>query len=164
MIFVTVGTHEQQFDRLLQKIDELREKKIIKQDIFIQSGYSTYKPKYCEYKNLISYDEMVNYVEKADIVITHGGPGSIFLPLQYNKIPIVVPRNPEFNEHVDNHQIKFTKKMESSNRIIGVYDIEELENKILNYNDYVNKTTIDINNNLDNFIKKLDEICISLIK
>ena len=45
MIFVTVGTHEQPFDRLVKAIDELKRDQLITDDIFIQTGYSTYSPK-----------------------------------------------------------------------------------------------------------------------
>ncbi len=36
MIFVTVGTHEQPFNRLIQKVDELKHDGIIKDDVIIQ--------------------------------------------------------------------------------------------------------------------------------
>ena len=49
MIFVTVGTHEQPFDRLLLKIDELKKQQVIKEDTFIQTGFSTNKPKNCRW-------------------------------------------------------------------------------------------------------------------
>lgn len=39
MIFVTVGTHEQPFNRLLQKIDELKKDGTIQDDVIIQTGY-----------------------------------------------------------------------------------------------------------------------------
>ena len=56
MIFVTVGTHEQQFNRLIQKVDELKRDGYIKEDVFMQIGYSTYKPQYCQWQYMISYD------------------------------------------------------------------------------------------------------------
>ena len=48
MIFVTVGTHEQQFNRLIKFIDELKRDKVIVEDVIMQTGFCTYKPKYCE--------------------------------------------------------------------------------------------------------------------
>ena len=47
MIFVTVGTHEQPFNRLVAAIDELKRKGIIQEEIVIQTGFSTYKPETC---------------------------------------------------------------------------------------------------------------------
>ena len=55
MIFVTVGTHEQPFNRLIQKVDELKRDGIIKDDVIIQTGFSTYEPKYCQWSKLIQY-------------------------------------------------------------------------------------------------------------
>ena len=35
MIFVTVGTHEQPFNRLVQKVDDLKKNGIIQEDVII---------------------------------------------------------------------------------------------------------------------------------
>ncbi|MSC67916.1 hypothetical protein GKE00_03200 [Faecalibacterium prausnitzii] len=77
MIFVTVGTHEQPFNRLVEYIDKLKEKGKIEEEVIIQTGYSTYQPQYCEWKKLYPYQEMVKLVEEARIVITHGGARDI---------------------------------------------------------------------------------------
>ena len=42
MIFVTVGTHEQPFNRLIECIDNLKKDGVIQEDVIIQTGYSTY--------------------------------------------------------------------------------------------------------------------------
>jgi len=62
MIFVTVGTHEQPFNRLIQKIDELKKDGTIQDDVIIQTGFSTYEPKYCQWSKLIPYQQMVKNV------------------------------------------------------------------------------------------------------
>ena len=109
MIFVTVGTHEQPFNRLVQKIDELKRDGVITEDVVIQTGFSTYEPKYCKWQKLFPFQDMGKYVEQARIVITHGGPSSFIMPLQIGKIPIVVPRQSKFNEHVNDHQVLFAR-------------------------------------------------------
>lgn len=58
MIFVTVGTHEQPFNRLIKKIDELKKNGIITEEVIIQTGFSTYEPVYCRWEKLISYEQM----------------------------------------------------------------------------------------------------------
>ena len=58
MIFVTVGTHEQPFNRLIKEVDRLKKEGIITDEVFIQTGFSTYEPQYCDWKNIISYFEM----------------------------------------------------------------------------------------------------------
>ena len=82
MIFVTVGTHEQPFNRLIQKVDELKKDGVITEDVIIQTGFSTYEPKYCQWSKLIPYQQMIKNVADARIVITHGGPASFIMPLQ----------------------------------------------------------------------------------
>lgn len=135
MIFVTVGTHEQQFNRLIKEIDRLKESGIIQEDVLMQTGFSTYEPKYCEWKKMLSYNEMNEMYEKADIIITHGGPASFMKALEMKKVPIVVPRQAQFDEHVNDHQVDFVKLVEDRfNNIIGVYDIADLENVIVNFN------------------------------
>ena len=131
MIFVTVGTHEQQFNRLMKAMDvfalETNEK------IVVQYGYSTYVPNHCDSFQMLSNDKMEQYVKEARIVITHGGPGSILLPLLNGKKPIVVPRQHKFNEHVNDHQVKFAQHLEKENTIIAIYDIVDLKPAIIKY-------------------------------
>ena len=105
MIFVTVGTHEQQFNRLIEEVDKLKEDGTITEDVFIQTGFSTYEPKHCQWSKLISYKEMNRKIKEAGIIITHGGPASFIAPLQIGKIPIVVPRQEKYGEHVNDHQL-----------------------------------------------------------
>lgn len=160
MIFVTVGTHEQQFNRLVAEVDRLKKDQIIKDDVIIQTGYSDYIPVACEYKQMMGYDEMEKLFETADIVITHGGPGSIFGALKQFKVPIVVPRRSDLAEHVDMHQVEFTKYLQSKNNVLPVLNIEELEDKIVNYHKYIeshSRTTSNVDN-LKNFINKLNSV------
>lgn len=157
MIFLTVGTHEQGMDRLFIEIDRLIEEGVIIEKVFAQIGYTNYEPKNFEYKKLIGYDEMDNLVRKSDIIITHGGPGSIFHPLQYDKIPIVVPRNPKYNEHVDNHQILFTKRLEQEKKILAVYEVSDIKEFLVNYNIIYQKCKINTSNS-GKFIKVFEEL------
>ena len=82
MIFVTVGTHEQPFNRLVKAIDDLKKEGVITEEVIIQTGFSTYEPQYCKWSKLIPYQQMIKNVDDARIVITHGGPASFIMPLQ----------------------------------------------------------------------------------
>ena len=159
MIFVTVGTHEQPFNRLLKKIDELKEKGIINEEVIMQTGFSTYEPKYCTWSSLLPYSQMVLNVKEARIVITHGGPASFIMPLQIGKTPIVVPRQKQFDEHVNNHQVDFSKAVaERMGTIITVVDINDLENTIVNYDSIVKKMNQGITSNNKKFNEELEKI------
>lgn len=162
MIFVTVGTHEQGMERLFRELDRLIEEDKLDEKVVAQIGYSKYIPENYEYKTMIGYSEMNQYIKHANIIITHGGPGSIFQPLHYGKIPIVVPRNPKFNEHVDNHQILFTKRLEKERRVLAVYDIEELNNYIINYDELIAQCVNKSNEN-NKFIDKFDKLISNLM-
>lgn len=132
MIFITVGTHEQQFNRLVEYMDKWAA--FHDEDVVIQTGYSTYEPKHCEWSKLYPYSKMVEWVDKARIVITHGGPSSFIMPLRIGKTPIVVPRKYEFDEHVNNHQVKFCKEVEKRmGTIMVVENVEELGRVIDEY-------------------------------
>lgn len=159
MIFVTVGTHEQQFNRLIEEIDRLKGNGIIKDEVIMQTGYCTYETKHCEWSELLPYDQMLENVEKADIVITHGGPSSFIMPLQIGKIPIVVPRQKKYNEHVNNHQVEFaTAVKERYGNIIVVKNIKKLEKAILKYDKITVKLTTSLENNNTRFNEKLENI------
>lgn len=152
MIFVTVGTHEQQFNRILEKIDQLIGEGLINEEVIIQSGFSTYKVKNCRCESIISYSEMINNIKAARIVITHGGPATFIMPLKYGKIPIVVPRQKQFDEHVNDHQIEFAKKVKNRhNNIILVEEIDELSKVLKEYDKLIQSMSIGVKSNNEKF-------------
>ena len=136
MIYVTVGTHEQQFNRLIKCVDELKSDGTIKEDVIMQSGYCDCEIRNCAYKKLYSYKKVTEFFENARIIITHGGPSSIIQSLQYGRIPIVVPRLKRFNEHINDHQLDFCRTVsERYNNIILIENIDELKDAILRYDE-----------------------------
>ena len=159
MIFVTVGTHEQQFNRLIEYVDKLKKDDVIKEEVIIQTGFSTYDPKYCKWSNLLPYREMEKNVRNARIVITHGGPASFIMPVQMGKTPIVVPRQYKYGEHVNDHQVDFVKAVaERKGIIIPVINIEELQDKIINYDNIVISMPVGIYSNNAEFNHQLEKI------
>lgn len=165
MIFVTVGTHEQPFDRLLKCIDEMVEDKKIKEKVIIQKGYSDYEPQNCESYKLIGYEEMQKYIKDARIIITHGGPASFIAPLSIGKTPIVVPRRKEYNEHVNNHQVEFCKEVEKRmGNIIVAETNEEIEDAIINYDKKIKKLSNEISSNNKLFNEKIEEMIEEMFK
>ncbi|MCM1119039.1 MAG: multidrug MFS transporter [bacterium] len=149
MIFVTVGTHEQPFNRLVEYMDCLKRDNVIQEDVIIQSGYSTYEPKYCIWHDFFSYQEITELVAEARIVITHGGPSSFIMPLQIGKTPIVVPRQKKYNEHINDHQVSFSKEVEKRMGIIVVVEaMNEMLDTIQNYDSIIcgKKNKLESNN------------------
>lgn len=157
MIFVTVGTHEQQFDRLIKEVNRLRRNEDIAEDVIAQTGFSTYEPENCQWSRFFPYEKMCEYVAEARIVITHGGPSSFLAPLQIGKVPIVVPRQKRFGEHVNDHQVEFCRAMaEQQRNIVIVEDICELRDAIANYGSIALGLNMGKNNNNTRFVNEFE--------
>jgi len=133
MIFITVGTEKFPFNRLLETLDKAAVLGAMGHDIFAQTGASTYKPKHFDFKRLIDFDQMIEKIKKADIVIAHAGVGTVVLCLSLGKVPILFPRRNELGEHLDNHQLEFAQKMNDTGKTIVAFNEKELVEKIFNY-------------------------------
>lgn len=162
MIFVTVGTHEQQFNRLLEAVDEIISSGAIPEDekVIVQSGYCTYRMQHAtEQHKFIPHDEMLSLIQQARIVITHGGPSSFLPVVQVGKIPIVMPRRSEFHEHVNDHQVDFTREIDARLRTILVtQNVSELENAITQYERISSDRLCQVKSSNQHFNNKLQEI------
>lgn len=143
MIFVTVGTHEQPFDRLIQYIDGLKGDGTILEDVILQTGYSVYEPKRCKWARFFPYSAMETYIQDARIIVTHGGPSSFIPALQIGKIPVVVPRQKKFGEHVNDHQVKFCNAVaKRDGNLIVIEEIDDLKRVLLQYDAIVTDISI----------------------
>ena len=163
MIFVTVGTHEQQFDRLIKYMDDWAENNDEK--VVIQIGYSNYEPRHCEWKKLYPYESMIAMMKKARIVITHGGPSSFILVNQLGKIPLVVPRKKEFYEHVNNHQLDFCSAVaDRYNNIVLIKDVDTIDSIILQYKEIVENMKVTRSSNNEKFCTKFSSIVTELMR
>lgn len=171
VIFVTVGTDEYPFDRLIREVDFLKGQGIIREEVFIQIGFARYHPAHCPFAEILAFQEMEKKMREARIVVTHGGPGSI-MPLLYSgKIPVVVPRLKRYGEVVDDHQVSFTRKLENEGRIILVEAIEDLGATIEEYEtrareltSRIKKDRISPDLNLSRFVRAVEEICLELVE
>lgn len=136
MILVLLGTQNNSFRRLLEKIQELIDKKVIKDKIIVQTGKTKFESKDMEIFDLIPKQELENLIKKADLIITHGGVGSIVTSLKMNKKVIAVPRLSEYGEHVNDHQIQIVGTFNLQGLLKGVFDLDDLEEAILNIDNF----------------------------
>jgi UDP-N-acetylglucosamine transferase subunit ALG13 len=126
MIFIITGTEAYPFDRLIIELDRLKENKQIKDDIYIQLGSCTYIPRHCTFDNWLPFNVMCENIRKADFVIAHAGAGTTLLCLELGKTPIIVTRQKQHNEHLDDHQIPFAKMMQKFDYAVVAYDVSEI--------------------------------------
>ncbi|MFQ6082956.1 MAG: glycosyltransferase [Candidatus Aminicenantia bacterium] len=152
-IFVTVGFDRHPIDRLVRAIDKGVEDHTIPGETFIQTGYSQYFPRFCESRNFLEFDEIIKFVERSEIIVSHAGVGTTLLCLSLGKIPILFPRQSKFAEHVDNHQVDFAKKMEEQGKALVAYDEKDLIFKISHYKSLVCSLSIGPVYNEDNRLR-----------
>jgi UDP-N-acetylglucosamine transferase subunit ALG13 len=125
LILVATGTHEQGFDRLIRAMDSLVKQGLL-QDVIIQTGSSSYEPQWCTWRRIYEFDEFETLLNKADLIITHGGAGSIAGALERGKPLIIVPRRKKYHEHTNDHQLELASALEKNRRAIVVHEVEEL--------------------------------------
>lgn len=120
MILVTVGTHHQGFNRLVQAMDELAAQ--VDEPIVIQRGSSTYEPQHAENFQFATGPHMAQLTGKARVVVSHAAAGAIIVALRQGKPLVVVPRLQRFNEVVDDHQLQLAAALANTGRAIAVHE------------------------------------------
>ncbi len=130
MIFVTLGTQDKEFPRLLKQIEKEIKNGNIKEEVIVQRGYTKYSSKYMKMLDLVSTEEFKKLVKDCDLLITHGGVGSILEGIKQNKKIIAVPRKKEYKEHTNDHQLQILKEFASLSYIIAIEDVKDLSNAL----------------------------------
>lgn len=108
-VVVTVGTDHHRFDRLITWIDEWRDHHPDVSAV-VQAGKST--PSRHGSRELIPHGELLDLFRGAAAVVSHGGPSTVMDARMSGRLPIVVARNPAYNEHVDQHQMRFAAHLD----------------------------------------------------
>lgn len=126
MILVTLGTQDKPFNRLLDSINEQIKKGNIKEEVVVQAGYTKYQSKNMKVFDLLDREEFQNLISKCDLLITHGGVGSILTGLKNNKKVIVSPRLAKYEEHMNDHQIQIVNNFVKEGYILGYYEDDDL--------------------------------------
>lgn len=127
MILVLLGTQNNSFHRLLEEIQKNIENGIIKDEVIVQKGYTKFESKSMKLYSQFPLDEMEKMIDKADLVITHGGVGSIITSIKKDKKVIAIPRLKKYGEHVNDHQLDIIKSFNDLGYIIGLDGVEKLE-------------------------------------
>lgn len=156
MIFVTVGTDSHDFSRLVKKVDEIS--KDLDEKFIVQLGNTNYKPENCKFFRFLPKKKFEKYIERADTIITHAGVGSIMTCLKYGKKPIVIPRRKKYGEHINDHQLDIAKKLDKEGKIISVYNLGNLKERLEQTKEIENydREGKFINDFVREFLKKLE--------
>ena len=154
-----IGTQNNSFKRLLKELDRLKENKIIKEEIIVQAGYTKYESKNLEIFDFIDKNKLEEYQDKADLIITHGGVGSIISSIKNGKKVIAVPRLKEYSEHVNNHQKDIVENFSEQGYIIGINNIKELEKAYKDIKNFKPKKYIPNNSKIIKIVEDFIKLC-----
>ena len=143
-VLVSLGTQKQQFTRILRLIENSDELKCA--EILVQAGHTKYKS---DRMNIIEFMNQEGFniaLNDADIVICHGGVGTIFSALKSGKKVLAVPRLAKYDEHVDDHQLEICRELQKEGYILYLNDSEIFDDKVrellsTNFKKYVSETS-----------------------
>lgn len=160
MVFVTVGSTENDFARLLRAIDDLVEREVIR-DVVAQIGSSSYIPHSYEFFAFRPFAEIDQLVRSADLVIAHAGTGTLNHCLGLRKKVIVVPRLKLYEEHPDDHQLELAELLRDDNRVLYARSTSDLAARVVQAEDW--EPTFRSNNSFISLIEALDACVQSLL-
>ncbi len=126
MILVTLGTQDKDFSRLLKAVEKEIKKGTIKEKVIVQAGYTKYQSEVMEIFDFIPMDELEKLTKKADLVITHGGVGSIITALKYKKKIIAAARLKKYKEHTNDHQKQIIEEFAKNKQLLELKDFNAL--------------------------------------
>lgn len=154
MIFVTVGTQDKSFERLLKQVDKEIEKGNIKEKVVVQAGHTKYSSENMEIIDFVSDEEFQKLIDKSRIIITHGGVGTILSAIKKSKVVIAAARLKKFKEHTNDHQKQIIKEFSDQGYILELRDFSKLGKMIEKAGEFKPKKFV---SNTDNFVKLIDD-------
>ena len=154
MILVTLGTQDKQFYRILEALEDKLDKHLIDDEVVVQAGCSAdFKSKYMKIFDLIPMDEFDEMIKKWDLLITHGGVGSIITGLKNNKKVIAAARLSKYNEHVNDHQLQIIDNFSKEGYILKLDNFDDIDKLIKDSSKFKPKK---FKSNTDNMIDLID--------
>ncbi|MBU8857843.1 MULTISPECIES: glycosyltransferase [unclassified Micromonospora] len=124
-VLVVVGTDVHRFDRLVGWLERWHAARTGVR-LVLQYGHSR-TPALPEATPFLGHEELQRAMAEATLVVSHGGPATITEARRNGHLPIVVPRDPSHDEHVDNHQQLFSRRLGAA----GMVRLCESETELL---------------------------------
>lgn len=113
-VFAATGSRSFPFDRMIQALDGAVSSGVLPEGttVLAQVGSSAWEPRFIDVVDYLDRDEFLARVDEADLVVSHGGTGSLMTALSRGKRVVAVPRRAVFGEVVDDHQVEFVRQLE----------------------------------------------------
>ena len=154
MILVILGTQDKDFSRLLRAVDREIKKGTIKEKVVVQAGQTKYKSKNMEIFDLLPAPEFEKLMDKASLIITHGGAGSILSAIKKGKRVIAAARLAKYKEHHNDHQKQIIEEFVKQGYILELEDFNTLGDLIKESKKMPQKKFV---SNTDNMIKLIED-------
>lgn len=155
MILVTLGTQDKSFVRLLTAIQKQIDLGNIKERVVVQAGCTKFNSHDMEIFDLIPMEDFDKLIFECDLLITHGGVGSIISGLNKNKKVIAAARLAKYKEHVNDHQLQIIENFSRKGYILKLEDFDKLNEVI---DEAVTFKPNKYNSNAENFRNKIIEL------
>lgn len=118
--FVSVGSHDQPFDRLIELVDRGVGAGLLPSPVTVQAVPRGYVPRHVEPVPRFAPDVMRRAIADAEVVICHGGSGVIAQALAAGRVPLVLPRRGALGEHFDDHQAGMAEQLASRGLVVSL--------------------------------------------
>ena len=122
--FVSVGNALQPFPRMLDAVCAITH--TLPQPVIVQYGHTPFDCQGCQAHDFLDMPTFEDFMAKAELVILHGGAGSVINAIRAGQVPIIVPRRAEFAEHINDHQVEFAQQLAKEGRVVLVENPSEL--------------------------------------
>nr|WP_241728794.1 glycosyltransferase [Nocardioides zeae] len=124
-----VGTDHHPFDRLVGWLDRLAASLGPRAEIVVQHGHSV-RPQVASGVEFVDQEQLTDLLDRAAVVVCHGGPGTIMDARRAGHVPVCVPRDPSRGEHVDAHQERFAAVVEDAGVVRLATDFPALADQV----------------------------------
>lgn len=131
MILVVLGTQDLAFKRIIKEVETLKIAGIINEKVIVQAGHTEYVSDVLEIFDFVNIDEFNKLVKESNMIVTHGGVGSILQGVINNKRILAVPRLKKYGEHCNNHQIEVCDEFSKQGYITVYHDGEDFKQSFL---------------------------------
>jgi UDP-N-acetylglucosamine transferase subunit ALG13 len=116
--------HPVGFSRLVEEMDHIAAQ--IDEEVVMQIGTSPYRPRAARWFTFTTQEEMEALCERARVIVSHAGSGSILTALRHRKPLIVVPRRQKYGEHIDDHQLELAEVLSQAGSLLVAYESGKL--------------------------------------
>jgi UDP-N-acetylglucosamine transferase subunit ALG13 len=127
MILVLLGTFHIEFQRPLLAIEKLCAEGFLNEEIIVQSGHTKLQSAYFTFIPFMEPEELLSLYQRARIVITHAGTGSILKGVKMGKKVIAIARLKKYGEVVDDHQLEILNEFSKMKYICAWSENESLK-------------------------------------